>query len=115
MKICGGGGGQGLIFHNNFTYRSLTHLFFSIFGWGDHPCIKGKFPALGGRGKNNRIFAFWGRILVPELCFWLFGGFLHVFMMYSCTGLSTRPLILKSTHFVLFSLKDTIFGKMSSF
>ena len=26
-----------------------------------HPCIKGKFPRWGGRGKNNRTFAFLGK------------------------------------------------------
>ena len=37
-----------------------------------HPCIKGKFPGGGGGGKNNRTFAFWGRILVPAAVFLAF-------------------------------------------
>ena len=37
-----------------------------------HPCIKGKFPSWGGEGKNNRTFAFWGRILVPAAVFLAF-------------------------------------------
>ena len=42
----------------------------------DHPCIKGKFPEGGGEGKNNRTFAFWGRILGPATVFF---GFLEGF------------------------------------
>ena len=39
-----------------------------------------------GRGGNNLTFAFWGRILVPAAVFFgFFGGFLHVFFMYSCS------------------------------
>ena len=41
-----------------------------------HPCIKGKFPEGGGEGKNNRTFAFWGRILGPATVFF---GFLEGF------------------------------------
>ena len=50
-------------------------IFFIVGEMGAHPCIKGKFPFHSipeGGGGNNRILAFWGRILVPVAVFLAF-------------------------------------------
>ena len=64
---------------------------------------KRQVSAIGGGGNNNRTFAFLGKnISTCTVFFGFFGGFLHVFLMYSSSKSFRELKSAIKNHFFLY-------------